>query len=416
MPDNAQPTHKSKSTVAEEISVVVVLLLSTGAFMNVDFTNSDGNPSVGIRVLWYLSYFVMSGLFWCNRTQGKRRLLAIAPIVAVVAFASMSTFWSQDPALTFRHSIDLACAMVFGAYFASRYELPDQLRLLAWVCGICVVFSFLFGLFGLGTASDADKNVPGWYGIFIQKNNCGRMMLLSTLIFFFWGRTEPSHKRTARIGAIASIVLLLLSRSLTSTIVFVMVTILIPYMWWILRKSTRWMTAGFAFLVVAGATAVLYVGTHLQQTASLVGKDPTLTGRLEIWILCVVMALRQPWLGYGYEAFWLPDQWYVQKAWKALGWNAPSAHNGYLQLWLELGILGTCLFLLVFFYFFVKSLQSVRHNVTQGSAWPLALLLFLLLTNLTEPIFLESSSIFFMLYVSVACWLCQDSRYPGRTV
>jgi len=401
--------EQSKPGRLEKFAVIVLLLVSTGAFMNLGLEDSAGQPDLGVRILWYLCYLLMVGLFLWNCNERKRRLLSLTPLLAIIAFASLSTFWSQDPAQTLRHSADLLLATLFGVYFAARYELKEQLKLLMWVFAVCVFFSFVFGFFGIGTAVDADKNVEGWYGIFIQKNNLGRTMVLSALVFFFGGVSNPRNRTSAWVGALASLVLILLSRSLTSILVVPAVALMVLYLRWALQKTRLQLVAGILLLLVFGSTASYYVITHLEGATNLVGRDPTLTGRLDIWILCVVMALRQPWLGYGYEAFWLPDKWYVERAWKILGWNVPSAHNGFLQLWLELGIVGGGLFLLVFSYYFAKALRSLRRDFRPGAAWPIAFLLFLLFTNLTEPIFLGSNSIFFILFVTAACWLVQGN-------
>lgn len=395
---------------AEKLFVVLVLLLSTGAFMNTGLAGSNGEPDVEVRALWYVAYLIMAALFFRKCTRRGRRLFAIAPLVGVSVFALASTLWSQDPALTFRHSLVLLLTLFFGVYFASRFNLREQLRLLAWTCGTCVVFSFVFGVFGLGTAVDAAQGVPGWYGIFVQKNSLGRVMVLSALVFLFWRRTEPEKQALARAGFLASLALIVLSLSMTSVVIFALVMGLMPCLRWALRKGVGWMVAGVTSLLASGIVVALYVITHLQQVAGLLGKDPTLSGRVQIWILSFVMALRRPWLGYGYEAFWLPDAWYVRRLWRVLGWDVPSAHNGFIELWLELGAIGTCLFLLAFAQYGVQALRLLRDDSGPAMGWPLAFLLFLFLMNLTEPTFLGSHSIFFVLFVAVAALMRGQSR------
>jgi exopolysaccharide production protein ExoQ len=117
------------------------------------------------------------------------------------------------------------------------------------------------------------------------------------------------------------------------------------------------------------------------------------------------MALRRPWLGYGFNAFWLPDESYVQKIWHLLRWEPPHAHNGFIELWLELGLLGTGLFLLVFAHYSAKATKFSRRNSEPDSAWPLIFFVFLFFTNFTETLFLPVNSIYFILYVSIAARL-----------
>jgi exopolysaccharide production protein ExoQ len=187
------------------------------------------------------------------------------------------------------------------------------------------------------------------------------------------------------------------------------VTILVLYMRWALKQSVRRAVVAMACLFVVGVAAIRYVISHLVQVTGLLDRSPTLTGRVQLWILSCVAALRRPWLGYGYEAFWLPDTAFVQRIWHVMNWNAPSAHNGFIELWLELGIIGTLLFLLGFAYYLVCALRLV-HSHSEPAVWCLAYLMFLFCIDLTEPIFFGANSIFFILYVTVAISLHKESE------
>jgi exopolysaccharide production protein ExoQ len=333
----------------EKCFVVLVLLLSTGAFSNLRvngpiLVQQMGGGIAAMEVLWLIVYLVTIVLYFRCCVRPLRGLLAVTPFFVLAAFAFASASWSQDPALSVRRSLALGLTVVFGVYFASRFTLKSQFRLLAWTFAICIIFSFFFQLLGL----NPDVGTPGWYGIFYIKNELGRVMVLSALIFLFWMRVEPEHKRMGGAGFVGSLALVALSRSMTSVVVLFLLMVLLPYLRWTLRKSVRWAVAGIAFLLIVGTSSVIYVVAHLEEITGFLGRSPTLTGRVPLWILSFVMALRRPWLGYGFNAFWLPDNMYVQKIWNLLRWQPPHAHNGFLELWLELGLVGAALFLLVF--------------------------------------------------------------------
>jgi O-antigen ligase len=70
------------------------------------------------------------------------------------------------------------------------------------------------------------------------------------------------------------------------------------------------------------------------------GRDPSLTGRTEIWK--EVLALNtNPILGTGFESFWLGDR--LEKIWANYWWHPNEAHNGYLEVYLNLGLVGVVL-------------------------------------------------------------------------
>src|SRR5690606_36617520 len=74
--------------------------------------------------------------------------------------------------------------------------------------------------------------------------------------------------------------------------------------------------------------------------AGLFGKSADLTGRTDIWDLVLLEAGKHPWAGIGYGAFWLgmesPSQYIID----ALYWIPLQAHNGYLDVYNELGVIG----------------------------------------------------------------------------
>jgi exopolysaccharide production protein ExoQ len=388
----------------EQTFVVSVLLFAAGAFSSLWTVPGQTQNAAGMvvtQMLWVVIYLCTIFLLFYRCEQPFRTFFSEWPLVALCAFAMGSMFWSEAPGVTFRRSVALALTLLFGVYFASRFRLKEQLRVLAWTCAICIVFSFIFGALGLGNSVDEGGGVQGWYGIFDQKNGLGRMMVLSALVFVFWKRAEPEHKWLANAGLLGSIALVGFSRSMTAAVVLVLLLALRPYLRWTARKSLPWMIAGIGFLATIGLMSLLYVATHLEQVFPVIGKSVTLTGRLQLWILSVVMALRRPWLGYGYNAFWLPTQWFTVRIWRAMDWKAPHAHDGFIELWLELGIVGLGLFLLVFVYYVLRSVGFLRRYPNVDTAgWPLLFLIFQFLSNVTETDLLTRNNIFFILFVS----------------
>lgn len=78
------------------------------------------------------------------------------------------------------------------------------------------------------------------------------------------------------------------------------------------------------------------------------GKDETLTGRTDLWYYVNICISQKPLLGWGFSAFWSALNPAAHEISANLGWQVPNAHNGLLELLLELGGLGVSLFALVF--------------------------------------------------------------------
>jgi O-antigen ligase len=390
----------------EKAFVVIVLLLSLGAFANLMVTGpirTQNMGMLGMQVLWSSLYLIMLTLYFRNCSEPLRNLLRTRPFMVLLAFTFLSAIWSEAPGLTLRRSVALALTFVFGAYFASRFTLKEQFRLLAWAFAICIVFSFIFELLGLNPS----EGIPGWYGVFFHKTELGRNFALGALVFLFWKRVEPDHTKLALLGFTLSAILVLLSRDVTSLVTLFVVLIVFPYVERVIRWNPARAIAAIIALLIFGGLSMLYVSEHLGEVTGLLGKDPQLTGRVPLWILSVAMALRRPWLGYGFSAFWIPDYAYTQKIWHILGWMPPHAHNGVLELWLELGLIGTSIFMLIYIHYCLRAIRLLRTRRDSVAMWPLVFLLFFFITNFTESFFVTTNSIYFLLYVTSA-FMCKE--------
>ena len=71
----------------------------------------------------------------------------------------------------------------------------------------------------------------------------------------------------------------------------------------------------------------LAVGVFPEEMFGLIGKDPTLTGRTDIWVL-LIESIKERWtLGYGYGAYWQEELGPSFAVRNALEWGVPTAHN-----------------------------------------------------------------------------------------
>lgn len=98
-----------------------------------------------------------------------------------------------------------------------------------------------------------------------------------------------------------------------------------------------------AHLVTAAVIAIALSGLFVDPQTMLksIGRDPTLTGRTEIWH-AVLSLPTNPLLGHGFESFWMGDR-LRQIMILTKGQPLQEAHNGYLEVYLNLGLIGDAL-------------------------------------------------------------------------
>lgn len=390
------------ASLAERCFNVVFIILMTGAFVNLFLTPDQildpGKGMAGARYMWAAIYAGVL-ILWLRNCKGTIKLLLNErPILFLVLLAIASVLWSDAPATTFRRSLALAGTCLIALYFAVRFKIREQLQLLTWALGICMACSLVFGIFHWGISVD---NLEGaWFGIYTQRNSLGSMMVLSMLLFLVWGQIQTSRKWLAWMFAAISFCLIFLSGSMTSLIVACVLLLSFPTIRF-LRSFKRAGTVIFISAVLIVWFAIR-AGASVETTAEAMGRDPSLTGRTELWAVSALIGFDRPWLGFGYNAFWLGENGESADVWKVVGWAAPSAHNGLLEIWLDLGVMGVAIAAFSFAMCWRKALRLIRLTKAWEYAWPLLFLVFLFVQNLTENAFLEGNSIHWFLYVVIA--------------
>jgi O-antigen ligase len=151
--------------------------------------------------------------------------------------------------------------------------------------------------------------------------------------------------------------------------------------------------------VVLGSAALLLVANS-EAVLSALGKEPTLTGRTQLWEAVWSSIRERPWLGYGYGVFWSGWEGASGAVIEAVGWETPHAHNGVLDLWLSLGFLGVATFVTGFVAAVGRALAAAQARDSDDSIWPLLFLSFMLFYNMTESTILREHSLYWVLYVT----------------
>jgi len=126
------------------------------------------------------------------------------------------------------------------------------------------------------------------------------------------------------------------------------------------------------------------------------GHSLTFWGRVELWKELIAMH-SNPWIGVGFESFWLGDR--LTSIWEKNWWMPDEAHNGYLDIYLNLGWVGLILFLGVVLSCFGKIRRALVFDFDYGRL-RLGFIIVALLYNITEAAFKGLSPIlfFFLLF------------------
>jgi O-antigen ligase len=127
------------------------------------------------------------------------------------------------------------------------------------------------------------------------------------------------------------------------------------------RKGGAARTAGVIMAVVL-APLIIVAAAAPDTFLEMIGKDPTLTGRTEIWAYVIRDIWMKPLLGWGYFGFWYLTNPAALEISDAVHWVVPQSHNGLLEWLLNIGVLGTALFALILIRIFVLALRCLRTS------------------------------------------------------
>ena len=382
---------------------VAMLFYTTGAVLSFVFGSSDGTardegsvPYLALQLGLYAVAFCFIAIRWRLVLRGA---MNAKWILALVGIAIASSAWSQDPLFTFRRSLVLLATTLYAIYFGGRFTITEQLRMLSWTFALVVFSSLFMVIFLPHYGVDHGAFFGAWQGAFPQKNMLARAMVLAAAVFYF---VRPSAVSWIRwIGIAASLVLLAASRSVTGVIVLVvMVAALLLFR--LARVNVTFVVPLLSGIGTLGIALALLTYPGQSELFALVGRNTTLTGRTDLWNAALESILRHPWLGYGFNAFWAGMEGGSASVILSVGWYVRHSHNGFLDLSLDLGMLGLATFLAGYVVLSKRALQILRRVPGPGSHWCCAFLCLMLLYNLDESSILMQNNIFWILYTSTA--------------
>jgi O-antigen ligase len=146
------------------------------------------------------------------------------------------------------------------------------------------------------------------------------------------------------------------------------------------RKPVFIHAAVFSMLAVAFSALFLNVNSGLVEN---LGRNSSLTGRTEIWTLVTSM-IPNRLVGAGFESYWVGER--LQKIWSVY-WNHPNqAHNGYLEIYLNLGWLGIATVAAMILGGYRSIMYAVRRRSPE-STLRLGCFVAALIYNFTESAF-----------------------------
>ncbi|MGI9437052.1 MAG: O-antigen ligase family protein [Geminicoccaceae bacterium] len=353
-----------------------------------------------IRNVFFLGYGIVALLALLHWKKMILGMAVVWPLMLMVAIAGISYIWSIDPEATSRRTLSLFVTTLMGIYLVVRFDFEDLIRFLMPAFGIVIIASLVwalalpeYGVHGEGAHGGA------WRGIFFHKNNNGRAMVYALAVILTAAYCGYVSRPIAIVLGALAVLVLVGSTSKTSLIALIAL---------VMGFTTAFMVRGAAVKSALITLAVLAIGWHVglavffsyEAILEFLGRDPTLTGRTELWTFVLDLALERPFGGYGYEAFWSGEK--SPGATLALEWGISDAHNGWIEIFVSLGAPIIVLIFLTLVTVVFRSVILARYHPDIGPALLIMMFIFPLMTiAMSESVFLVIHSIDWMMLVIV---------------
>lgn len=351
-----------------------------------------------------LVYLTAALLLFEARVRPLRLLATNAALLIFVLLALASLAWSASPEVSARRLAGVLGCLIVAMFLVRRFSPEQVVRLLAQALVIAVIVSIALSIALPGVAGGL-LEAPG--GVWGHKNELGRATVTSALAGLALLVSRGPQSRVPAMGLVlASLALIVLSHSaqavLMGAVALGLIWPLVALVSWRHRRMS-WRVAGI--ILTAAAAAIAAVEFAADPILAALGRDATLTDRTVIWELVADFGWERPWLGHGYAAFWTSRAAYVfGDRWTDLD----HAHNGFMDLWLELGFVGLAAFALLLLSAHRRAWDAALAETGSAARFLPAFVIVAALLNTVGHVFPEHNSINWTL-------LCYAALLPRST-
>lgn len=316
----------------------------------------------------------------------------------IFTYIALSVLWSEFPFVSFKRWFracgPIVMALVVLTEPRPEHALESVVRRCAYVLiPFSIVLVKFFDSFGRSYARWDGREM--WTGVTTHKNSLGQMCAVSVFFLIMailseW-QSGDLYKNKLQVVSdvlVIAIALILLkgpSGSMSaSSIGILIVGISISLLFYRMKNFAKNITAHLEIVIIGSVLAYIFLfDTVVGIVAPIFGRDSTLTDRTEIWDFLLDIASRNPIFGVGYGAFWGMDEAIISQL------QVGQAHNGYLDVYLELGIVGLVLLSGLLLDFCGKIKKRFHNNFHRG-VFGISFLMMTLIYNNVESSFLQT--------------------------
>ena len=406
---------KNKVSLALWVPLIWMIILysrSVSAWLNLGYsvdlessTAVDEGNSLDRNIFFI---FIIIGLFILSRRKNDwhRIIQNNGWLIWLYYYCILSVMWSDLPFVSFKRLIRDLGNIVMVLVVMTESDPIEAIKTMIRRCmyvlvPLSIVFIKFFPEYGRYWSPFGGQ--PLYVGVAAGKNGLGVLCLIAGF-FFIWellilwrNRKISLDKNTILIDALFLFMIAYLFHMANSQTSFgtliIGVSILISLS--LIRKKINFV--GFFFFHIA-LIVIVAVSTDLLRIIieDYMERDMTFTGRTDFWIHLLETDIN-PLIGTGYRSFWAGTR--LDKLWTDYWWHPKQAHNGYVETYLNLGIIGILSLIAIIISTYRNHVNELLINFEMGK-FRMAILFMVLIYNYTEASFIMSTPLWFLFLIT----------------
>jgi O-antigen ligase len=331
------------------------------------------------------------------RTDGARLHLrgrVAGVLLTFLIWVGLSAFWADDTMVAIRRQVAFGSLLCFCAGCAARLNGQALGLFVAGLAGLNAVGALIQELVrGTLQPFAGGSRFAGT----VSPNIQGASLSLALLLVLWCAWRAKRLTRLTSICTSAIVTVLLLMTGSRTSLLGVASALLVSAALIAIRKNRAnplriavaimLLSALAIGMAMVSATTIAPVGGSDLFDAMRMDRDSgsvsDLTGRDVIWEICLRYAAERPILGFGYGSFWTGSR--LDAVATELKWAAHHGHSAYLDVFLQLGMPGVVLFILLLITCAVKCIRRFMADDDIAGSWTAAFV-FVAINGLTESI------------------------------
>ncbi len=217
-------------------------------------------------------------------------------LLAFLVLMWSSVTWSLDPGVSLRRAMLLSAYTILAVWLTIAYRPGELVARLAW---LSLTISILAAIFAVALPHLAFHELEGQMllrGVFSHKNVMGQHLGFSAILMVVAWQQRLIPRWASGLGLVLCGVLAVPTGSATALIIMAGLAVIRVFAA-ILAFPGRQATVLLALAVAAGCFVALAAILGAEQIFALLGRDPTLSGRVPLWHFVWQQIGHRPWLG-----------------------------------------------------------------------------------------------------------------------